>query len=685
MRLNKRLAGTPELAALGGALAAVALYASLPWFLAAAVAAGLALRLAGRSARRAAAPAPLAAGAIFSLVLYALLAAIVVLSVRAALGLLDRPVLPFDQTPLPAYMQQAALGYYDKSELRLALLELLCFTAALAWLFLESARYLALRRGRPPRPHPASAAFALVLYFAAVALPPYAVNAEHWLPFVASATGIRHGVWPYLDGFDSSYGLLAPAFLALWLSWFGLSELSLSALIMASNLVCGAAGFALMRRLSGSRAVALLGSAILLLQATHATAVTSAFRAPLQITLGALLLYRSLSGRGSRAAAGFLFGVIALWSPPFGAFALAGFVLAHGYAAYCAGAAQRREHLAAMRAMLAGVVLPLAAIWAANAGTAAGPEELYAGATAGSKLALLGFGNSAQQIDPIVFPALMMLVLYLSATFHRLQRGRRISARGLFVGASIVAALPYIVYATGRSDASHYFAAYWALMPGMALLFYGLARLLSLRPQAAPVNPGLPRWSLGRSAGMLAVVYLIAFPYARLTEAVANQALAYEPAREKWYQACAAGKDCDSALKPSLRRYLEQARRRLPGVEPVGRDAGLAAACRQGIPVVSYRDALIYAAADCYTPLGLPTVNQVITRHDLERYTARLQLHRHIVVDHGSNAFAQWRGDMIGEIKSRLQALGYAERAGCGTFSVLSKEDPAALLRRLCG
>ncbi|HEY5292884.1 MAG TPA: hypothetical protein VIJ43_11285, partial [Burkholderiales bacterium] len=288
----------PGFGILLGVLFAIGACRSSWWFLLAATALFLGLRIARR--KIAATPfvsptgphaAPLGLGTVLSLVLYAALFSILLVTVRAALGWLDRPTPPFSQTALPAYMQSSALGFYDKSEVRLALTEMLMFTVASALVFVQSATYFVLRQGRALHLYPASAAFALVLYFSSVYLPPFKINADHWFPFIAAATGIGHGDWPYMGGFDSGYGLLAPAFLALWLSWFGLSPLSLSATIMASNLVSGAASFALIRKLTGSRAVALFSTACMLLYATDTLAVTSTFRAPVQITLGALLLF----------------------------------------------------------------------------------------------------------------------------------------------------------------------------------------------------------------------------------------------------------------------------------------------------------------------------------------------------------------------------------------------------------
>ena len=108
--------------------------------------------------------------------------------------------------------------------------------------------------------HPATALFAILLFFASLYLPPYEIDIDHWFPFVGTATAIRNGIWPYIGGYDPGYGFLRPAFLAAWVAAFGLSALSLSAMLMLTNLLAGAAAFALIHRLTASRVVALVGA-----------------------------------------------------------------------------------------------------------------------------------------------------------------------------------------------------------------------------------------------------------------------------------------------------------------------------------------------------------------------------------------------------------------------------------------
>ncbi|HEV8096354.1 MAG TPA: hypothetical protein VGP71_11535, partial [Burkholderiales bacterium] len=173
-------------------------------------------------------------------------------------------------------MQQASLGYYDKSELRLALLELLALTVAFTIVFVRLASHWVLQRRKPLAMHPLSAAFAFVLYFASVRLPPYRIDLEYWSP--------------------------------LWS--LGLSALSLSAVAMICNVAAGMATFTLLRRLTGSRAVALLGASYLLLEATAAHADRLTPPAPAHVALAMLLLYLSLRFRGERTWPALLFGLL---------------------------------------------------------------------------------------------------------------------------------------------------------------------------------------------------------------------------------------------------------------------------------------------------------------------------------------------------------------------------------------
>lgn len=621
----------------------------------------------------------LASGTVLSLVVYAALAAIALITLRAALGWLERPTLPFEQLSLPAYTQSSVFGFYDKSEMRLALYEMLIFTVVLGLTFVRSAGLFTLHTRKQLILRPETAAFAVVLYFATAYAPPYInFNIPHWFPFIAGATAIQNGVWPYFSGFDFGYGLLCLAFLAAWLSLFGLSALSLSSVIMASDMITGLGAFVLIRRLTGSRAVALLGASYLLLHAVDTLAVTSTFRAPIQIVLGSLLLYTSLRDRNSRIWSGFLFGLTVLWNPPFGAFYATAFLLAHGYRVFYAARVERDSHIRSICSMLAGIALPLIVIWLYTGPGASRLSAFYAGS--GGKLFLLGYANLAQGFDAMTLAASILGVLYLAMVLYRSTRSRKMTIRSLFVGASLISAIPYVMYAAGRSDLSHQLAAYWALTPSMMLIFYGLVRLLSLRhgPLAVQRMP-IPK-RMGLTSTVVVVAYLTLFPLNRLTESISGYTTGNEGAKQKWYVACAAGRECNIQNKPTLRNHLRDASGPLLAIDP-----GLAAACREGIDILSYNDALVYSAGSCYPWTGLPTVNLLVTRDELDWYVGRMGARQQILFDNGKNIYESWKGGMLGEIKIRLIKQGFSEWRACKDLTVLSRVDPAPLVRKICG
>ncbi|MGH8674163.1 MAG: hypothetical protein ACREVG_07630 [Burkholderiales bacterium] len=520
------------------ALVALGACASLWWFVAAAAAM---LAWLHPTRRRAGQPHPPGMGTILSLVLYALLLSIALVTVRAALGWLELPTVPFEQTGLAPAMRRASLGFYDKSELRLALLELLLLAVTLAMVFVQSASHWTQRRDQPLVMHPMSAAFAFVLYFAAIDLPPYSIDLEHWLPLHAAATGIREGVLLRVSGYDPGEGLLGPVLFALWLSWFGFSTLSLSAAMMLGNLIAGIAGFALIRRLTGSRAVALLGAGYALLEAAATHPAAGPLPAPAQIALGLLLVHISLREQNGRWWPGFLVGLTVSWNPPFGMFAAAALLVALSYQMSHRTRALRTARLRVICAVFAGVGLSILAIWAAR-----GAPPLPEG-TAASSL-------------PFFVPGL----LYLALVLRRIRRSRGLSARYLFVGASVACAVPCTFLAPGGVDASHHFPAFWALIPSIALVIYGSVRLLALRPQVWGSKGIRTAPAIRLTPMVVCVLFVILFPIDRLKQCVAEYTTKYESERQKWYVDCASGKACDPAKKPSLASHLWQASRPIP-------------------------------------------------------------------------------------------------------------------------
>lgn len=543
--------------------------------------------------------------------------------------------------------------------------------------------------------HPLSVAFAVLVVFASIYLPPYRVDLDHWHPMVAAATAIRNGMWPYLSGYDSGYGFLCPAFLALWLSCFGLSTLSLSALIMLSNLVAGIASFALIRRLTASPLLALLGALYPLLGVSPYTlaigrdfAVSSSFRAPVQIALCALLLHLSLRRRRGRFVPGFLFGLMVLWDPLFGAFAAAGFLFAHGYLFMHGTGTERAMHARTLVAMCGGIALPLVLIALLPGVVWTNPLETYGEMSTAGRLALLGYANLPQHFDPIVLVAFLVVVAYLALVLRRWSLQRRLTRTDLFLGATLIAAIARVFYALGRSDATHYLPMYWALMPCAALLIRLFLRAHVPR-SGARSGAQRARSERARTAAWLVAVIACAyfwgsFPLDRILSADAF-AVRFESARRAWHRECAARDSCRKGEQPSLSDQLRHAGKPLEKTDLLGSDPLLFAACRDGLAVLSYADAWIYATADCYSPVRIPAVSFAMTSAQFERTVRLLAGEQYVLLDPVRSRYAEWRGEPLSEIRARLMRQGFTETSGCGRFSVISKVDPAPVLRRLCG
>lgn len=544
---------------------------------------------------------------------------------------------------------------------------------------------------------PASIAFAVLVVLASVYLPPYRIDLDHWYPLVAAATGIGNGMWPYLSGYDSGYGFLCPAFLALWLFCFGVSALSLSAVIMLSNLVAGVASFMLIRGLTASPVLALLGALYPLqgisphvLEIGRDFAVSSSFRAPVQITLCGLLLYLSLFHRRGRLVAAFLFGLMVLWDPLFGAFAAAGFVFSHGTLLAHGTGAARATQARILVAMFGGIALPLAAIAALHGAVWTNLLETYSEISAAGRLAMLGYANLPQQFDPIVIVAFVVGVLYLALVVRRWSLHRRLTRPDLFLGATLIAAIPRVLYALGRSDPVHYLPLYWALMPCAALLIGLVLRVHARRAGPRSTVSGMPvRAERAKSAiflsGLIVCAYLWgSFPLDRILS-VDHFADRYVSAHQAWKRKCVAGASCKQDDEPTVGSQLRRASKPLEKTGLLDSDPVLLTACRDGFTVLSYADAWIYAAADCYSPLRIPGIAFVTTDTQFERTVRLLAAEQHVLLDPVRSRYAEWRGEPLSEIKARLMGHGFTETGGCGRFSVMSKVDPMPVLRRLCG
>jgi hypothetical protein len=518
---------------------AIAASLSLWWLLTAAGA--LLIWLHFQRQRTAPARLRLSMPTVVSLVSYALLLSIALLTVRAALGLLELPVVPIEPAGLAPGMRSASVGYYDKSELQLTLLELAALTVVFSILFVRLAEHWIRQRGEPLVLHPLSAAFAFVLYFASVRLPPYAIDLDYWYPLVAAATRI-HG--------DDWRSFIADAGLGLWLGSFGLSTLSLSAAATICNLAAGMASFALLRRLSGSRAVALLGASYLLLEATTTHAGRLSFPAPAHVALAMLFLYLSVRSRGERTWPAFLFGSSVAWDPLFGACAAIGFLSAHGAQMLQSPRGVRGRPVRALFALCGGIAASVIAALAAH----------------GALTTLQAVAPVAPQIlmPPLpVLPLLVPVLLILAFTLRKSGRFRQWTARRLFAVAGLLCAVLYALLAAALADPYYSYALQWVLLPVAALAFYSAARAIFLRGRFGAPRRFRAALSLGASTLVLVLCIDLFFPIDRLNLVLARYATGYESERAAWYRLCAEGLACDLNAKPTLAHHIRHASRPL--------------------------------------------------------------------------------------------------------------------------
>src|SRR6185503_11465457 len=100
-----------------------------------------------------------------------------------------------------------------------------------------------------------------------------------------------------------------------------------------------------------------------------------------------------------------------------------------------------------------------------------------------------------------------------------------------------------------------------------------------------------------------------------------------------WQRKCAAGDSCKQDGEPSLDNQLRRASKPLEKTDLLGSDPLLLAACREGLTVLSYVDAWIYATADCYSPVRIPAVSFAVTGAQFERTVRLLAGEQQVLLD----------------------------------------------------
>jgi hypothetical protein len=499
-------------------------------------------------------------GTLLALVFYASLIGIVLVTVRSAFGWLDLPTVSFDQNGLPAYLQSSSLGFYDKSEVRLAVRELVLLSVGWSLSLIYAFAYWKRKPNRQLDLHPATALFVLILYFSAVALPPFMLELSRWRGELSTALNVQHHEWLSSAG---GHSFLGPVLLAGWVNVFGLSRIALAAFLIVCNLMAGAAAYSLIQRITRSRAMALLGASFLVLEAAPPMSRLDLAQLPILYAAAGLLLYLTLDPHHKRTWTALLLGFVALWNASFGLPVVLAATGALTYQAVRTSGDGRKGRLSMIVAMLSGFLLPFAAaaLWCGT------PRVLldWAGAVT------LPYRDGRLEYTGLIgfVPALLCLLVCVG----KLKRSRPLSKRYLFMIVSVVAATPHLVLAGADANVLHTLPAYWILVPAALFLFYGFT--LAVFGGMRPVR-GASLRSVGLTQIIVLVAYDVFFPMSRLTESVGSYATQYEPARASWYRDCAWGNGCDLQQKPSLRRWLKTDLQPIPldSIEAAGKPSG---------------------------------------------------------------------------------------------------------------
>lgn len=626
-----------------------------------------------------------------ALLIYAVLASVITITIRDALGFLD--VEPFrsvysGEIPIELFRADAHQSVYEKHDIKLMVGQFALVFVLYAAFFLEGAR--ALGAFRKSVLSPAVALFAFILFFAVVKLPPYTLDMPHWSPFLASASGIMEGRWPYLHHYSVQYGLLNGGALAIWLKAFALTPLNLAFFVFSLTGLSAVLAFVLIRRLTNSNGAALLAGALLVtnfydMDAALLTPNMGALRSHFQIIAGLYLLWASLKPKGKIAAlaAPFLFGFVCLWEPVYGLFMALSFWLVSAYRFFL------RHDKSALRqsaALLAGALLPLAA-----AAVIRTPEldlfssDTYSVLLSNHRLFMEGFGAAPQKFYSAEF---LVLAFYMAAAFvayRQLSVGRGFTSMHLFLFATALMSPPWIAYELGNSNRAYLNPLAWLLAPAMAVIIYSVYRYSVISGSRVRLY----------AASIIAAAPLLTMDVVKPLEASMGSYLTrYEEERAAWYRGCAEnlreGRACDPVEQPGLRYYVNAA---AEGSFDLGQTVGtefsyfapnrfLAKACKHGVPIISNVDSLIRVQNNCSSPLKFPATQHLTGKTLIAEYMKEVRRFPVIVFD--ERRFSQYYTEgLFTRIKGELLDSGYRAVERHGVISVLAK-DGVSLDRESC-
>ena len=615
-----------------------------------------------------------------ALLIYAVLASVLTITMRDALGFLD--VAPFKsvysgEIPLELFRADAHQSVYEKHDIKLMVGQFALVFALYAAFLLEGARALgAFYRARLS---PATALFAFVLFFAIVKLPPYTLDMPHWSPFLASASGISEGRWPYLHHYSVQYGLLNAGALALWLKAFALTPISLAFFVFSLTALSAILAFLLVRRLTNSKGAALLAGALLVtnfydMDAALLAPNMGALRSHFQIISGLYLLWASLKPKVAISCliAPFLFGFVCLWEPVYGLFMALSFWLISAYRYFL------RHEKAALRqslALLAGALLPVIA-----AAMIRPPElsffsaDTYNVLFSNHRLFMEGFGTAPQKFYSA---EILVLAFYMAAAFvayRQLSVGRGFTSMHLFIFATALMSPPWIAYELGNSNRAYLNPLAWLLAPATAVIIFTAYRYSVMTGSRVRLY----------AVSIIAAAPLFTMDIVKpLETGIGAYLTKYEEERAAWYRGCAEnireGRECDPVEQPGLRFYANAAAESSFGLgQTVGTEFSyyapnlfLARACSRGVPIISNVDSVIHIRNGCPSPLKFPSTQHLTGKTLIAEYMKEIRKFPVIVFD--ERRFSQYYTEgLFTRIKGELLDSGYKAVERHGVISVLA-------------
>lgn len=609
-------------------------------------------------------------GTALSLIIYSALLAVATATVREAIGLNAPPALP-GSTALAGH------------EMRRMAWEFALFFVLYSATVLEWARASGARPGLE-RLSPATAMFVFVLYFAVVKLPPYELDIKEWGVFLASASAVAEGRWPYLHHYSVQHGFLYAGALTLWLKAFGPATIGLASFVSALTALSGVIAFLLVKGLTNSRGAALIAALALVtnfhdIEAAIGARGLGALLGQFQIISGLYLLWAALragaSARGYVHA--FLFGALSLWEPVFGFFMALSFLSVTFYR----GVSRKDQRLFyPVAALIAGILLPVAALAALRP-----PEvNIFSGTSIGVFLSIQQVFTQGQGAAPRSFFIWEAFILFFFAglimtAYRQVSSGRSFTRRHLFLFGTALMLPPWLAYRLGSPVPLESSPIAWVLAPALALIFHAAYR-------HAAMHRSRPR--LYAAAVITAAPLLTVDLASPVGEDIKSYLLKYEDERARWMASCADGPKrggwCGPEKRPGLSFHMKAAQETGLGLGAYG-PAGfsyhppnffLARACQEGVPFISDMAGAISALNKCPQPHRFPAMRSADYSTVLPWYLSEIKESRRVVFDERLAEGRSFPG-LLRRVKRELLDAGYHVSERHGVVSVFSKEGAA--------